>query len=124
MDLSIIPINDINSLVLTLIVIGIGYVSLFLGYRISSKQKDFLKETTIKSTDKVIISFLIGSFSYMVLLSTFSTELAISDTSFNFDTLIKLLLFILILIAIFSYLISLMVKDKKKKRKQHLKHFQ
>ncbi len=108
--------TDATSILLTLIVIGIGYISLFLGYFIAKRQKEFLNETTIKSTDKIIISFLIGGFTYLILCSSFSELIGrniemIEDTSL----IAPLLITILIFIACFTLIIFFFIRKSELK---------
>lgn len=98
-------ISDVGTLVLSFIVLLIGYSSLLAGYILSGKQKEFLTEKEIKATDKITISFIIGSFSY-ILLQTIAGEL-------NVETIMSYLLYIVILIMIFSLTISILLLPSK-----------
>ncbi|MCK4550745.1 MAG: hypothetical protein KAT91_02225 [Candidatus Aenigmarchaeota archaeon] len=108
-------ISTIGSLVLTLIVIGIGYLSLFFGYVIAKKPKDFFMDKLLKPTDKIIISFLIGGFSFLILTAQFPELVAEEITDIKIDNIVKILIFVLMLISIFSLSISNMVQNKELK---------
>ena len=107
-------IESVGSLILTLTVIGIGYLSLFFGYVIAKKPKDFFIEKLLKPTDKIIISFLIGSFSFLILYTRFPELISKDITVIETGTLVEISIFVLMLIAIFSSAISQLIKDKSK----------
>ncbi len=108
-------LTDVTSLILTLIVIGIGYLSLFFGYVLARKQKDFFTEKVIKPTDKIIISFLIGSFSFLIISFGVPEMVNKSITGLESGILTKIFLFVAILIVIFSVTISWLVRGEARK---------
>ncbi|NOQ55771.1 MAG: hypothetical protein GQ477_03105 [Nanohaloarchaea archaeon] len=100
-------ISSINSLVLTFIIIGFGYLSILLGYYLSKKQDDFFSGK-LTAIDKTTLSFIIGSFSFLSLLFLFNFKIEIID---NF---IEIILYQSLLSLIFAMFIAFILKDSKK----------
>lgn len=105
-------LDSATAVFLTFIVIGIGYVSLFLGYIFARKQKEFLSETIIKPTDKIIISFLIGGFSFINLSYFLPKTIAVDLSSMKVAPLAEASIFVVILVSSFALIIYYFVRKK------------
>lgn len=95
------------SLVLTFLAIGLGYISILLGYALAGKTKDFFEGEKLKSTDKMTLSFIIGALSFIVLTSTFNIGMESLERS-----IINILIYDMTMIAGFSIFIAYLLGRK------------
>jgi len=101
-------ISSINSLTLTFIVIAFGYLSMLLGYYLSGKHKEFFGDG-LTSIDKMTLSFIIGSSSFLFILVFFlGFDIDIKE---NF---VKIIIYQSYFSVIIAFFISLVLDNKQK----------
>ncbi len=97
--------SSINSLVLTFAVVGFGYLSIMLGYAMAGKREEFFSGK-LAPTDKMTLSFIIGSLSFLSLITLFKFE-SIS----LMENLVEISIYQSILSATFAFFIAHLLKN-------------
>ena len=102
-------ISSINSLTLTIIVLGFGYLSILTGYFLAGKQDDFFSGK-LEPIDKTTLSFIIGGVSLISYLSLFGFDINLLENFY------EILIYQIMLLFVFSLLIALMLRYGSGKR--------
>lgn len=89
-----------QSLIIPFLYLSSGYISLLMGYWFTSDTKFFYE--TMKGTDKLILTFIIGTFSLLTARGFFGTS-----SELNYQTLPSFVIFLSLLSVLLGFLIAI-----------------
>ncbi len=97
-------ISGVNSLTLTIVVLGFGYLSILTGYFLAGKQNEFFSGK-LNPVDKTTLSFIIGGISLISYFSLFGFDLVLLENFYD------ILIYQILLLFVFSVVIALILKS-------------
>lgn len=100
-------LTNYSSLILTFLAVGLGYISILLGYILAGKTKDFFSGEKLKPIDKMTLSFIIGAFAFIVLTSTYNIQFETIESD-----ILNIITYELVMIIGFSVFISHLLTNK------------
>ena len=96
-------ISSLNSLTLTIMVLGFGYLSILGGYFLAGRHNDFFTGK-LDHIDKITLSFIIGGVSLISYFSLFGFDLALLENFYD------IIIYQIMLLFLFSLMIALILK--------------
>jgi len=100
-------ISSVNSLTLTIVVLGFGYLSILTGYFLAGKQDEFFSGK-LDPIDKTTLSFIIGGISLISYFSLFGFNLVLLENFYD------IIIYQILLLFVFSIVIALILKSGSK----------